>query len=171
MVLFPLLDNLNDTEKSKYITDFNNYRREGKPIFLFLYWVGCTPCELAKAAWKNIPTELTNNDDIVVVAINKDLFGDLENIGTSPLGFPDFRYIKGETIEEYNGPKTTDGFSNWIRSKTGTMTGGKRRHVRRRTKKRSKKRGKWSKKYKKSINCKRPRGYSQKQYCKYGKKI
>jgi hypothetical protein len=26
-------------------------------------------------------------------------------------------------------------------------------------------------KYKKSINCKRPQGFSQKQYCKYGRKI
>ena len=30
--------------------------------------------------------------------------------------------------------------------------------------------GKWSLKYKKSINCNRPKGFSQKQYCKYGKK-
>ena len=29
---------------------------------------------------------------------------------------------------------------------------------------------KWSKKYKKSINCKNPKGFSQKQYCKYGRK-
>lgn len=28
---------------------------------------------------------------------------------------------------------------------------------------------KWSKKYKKSINCNRPRGFSQRQYCKYGR--
>ena len=28
--------------------------------------------------------------------------------------------------------------------------------------------GKWSRKYKLSINCKRPKGFSQKQYCKYG---
>ena len=28
---------------------------------------------------------------------------------------------------------------------------------------------KWSNKYKKSINCMRPKGFSQKQYCKYGK--
>lgn len=42
--------------------------------------------------------------------------------------------------------------------------GGKnRRH------KRSKKRT-WSRKYKKSINCRRPKGFSQKQYCKYGRK-
>ena len=37
---------------------------------------------------------------------------------------------------------------------------------------RSKKRmgRKWSRKYKKSINCNRPKGFSQKQYCKYGRK-
>ena len=28
----------------------------------------------------------------------------------------------------------------------------------------------WSKKYKRSINCKRPKGFSQRQYCKYGRK-
>ena len=32
------------------------------------------------------------------------------------------------------------------------------------------KRRKWSAKYKRSINCKRPKGFSQKQYCKYGRK-
>ena len=29
---------------------------------------------------------------------------------------------------------------------------------------------KWSAKYKKSINCNRPKGFSQKQYCKYGRR-
>jgi hypothetical protein len=40
------------------------------------------------------------------------------------------------------------------------------------TKTRKLKRGgrKWSAKYKKSINCRRPRGFSQKQYCKYGRR-
>ena len=28
---------------------------------------------------------------------------------------------------------------------------------------------KWSNKYKKSIHCNRPKGFSQKQYCKYGR--
>ena len=31
-------------------------------------------------------------------------------------------------------------------------------------------RKKWSVKYKKSIKCNRPKGFSQKQYCKYGRK-
>ena len=30
--------------------------------------------------------------------------------------------------------------------------------------------GKWSKKYKRSINCRRPKGFSQRQHCKYGRK-
>lgn len=29
---------------------------------------------------------------------------------------------------------------------------------------------KWSSKYKRSINCKKPKGFSQKQHCKYGRK-
>ena len=32
------------------------------------------------------------------------------------------------------------------------------------------KKHKWSLKYKRSINCNRPRGFSQRQYCKYGRK-
>ena len=31
------------------------------------------------------------------------------------------------------------------------------------------KKRRWSLKYKKSINCKKPKGFSQKQYCKYGR--
>lgn len=34
----------------------------------------------------------------------------------------------------------------------------------------TKKPRKWSIKYKRSIDCKRPKGFSQKQYCKYGRK-
>ena len=30
--------------------------------------------------------------------------------------------------------------------------------------------GKWSLKYKRSINCRKPKGFSQKQHCKYGRK-
>jgi len=29
---------------------------------------------------------------------------------------------------------------------------------------------KWSIKYKKSINCRHPKGFSQKQYCKFGRR-
>ena len=29
--------------------------------------------------------------------------------------------------------------------------------------------GKWTRKYKLSINCNKPKGFSQRQYCKYGR--
>ena len=43
----------------------------------------------------------------------------------------------------------------------------KRRYVGKRGGKRG---GKWSLKYKRSINCRKPRGFSQRQHCKYGRK-
>ena len=48
-----------------------------------------------------------------------------------------------------------------------SMTYVKKTIKKSKSKKKSKK---WSKKYKKSINCKKPKGFSQKQYCKYGRK-
>jgi|TARA_B100000925_G_C21892749_1_gene423569 hypothetical protein len=45
-------------------------------------------------------------------------------------------------------------------SQYGAAYGGKRK-----TRRRS-----WSRKYKRSINCRKPRGFSQKQYCKHGRK-
>ena len=46
----------------------------------------------------------------------------------------------------------------------------RKRHTRHKKGKTNKKGGAWSLKYKRAINCKHPRGFSQKQYCKYGKK-
>jgi len=45
---------------------------------------------------------------------------------------------------------------------------GKKRRQKKGTK--VKRGGAWTLKYKRSINCMRPKGFSQKQYCKYGKK-
>ena len=38
------------------------------------------------------------------------------------------------------------------------------------TTKNNTRRKKWSLKYKRSINCKKPKGFSQRQHCKYGKR-
>ena len=97
-----------------------------------------------------------------------------------------------------NKDRSIDSFINWVESKitntvstvdtsspekfykrltseqTKTQEGGKRSTKKRSTKKqRSRRHGKqlrhWSAKYKRSINCSRPKGFSQKQYCKYGR--
>lgn len=52
------------------------------------------------------------------------------------------------------------------RSSRRRLSGGKSSS----TKKKRKSGRKWSQRYKKSINCRNPKGFSQKQYCKYGRK-
>jgi hypothetical protein len=57
-------------------------------------------------------------------------------------------------------------------AKTGGKTRSKKRSGKTRSGKtrRTKRRRHWSAKYKRSINCKRPKGFSQRQHCKYGRK-
>ena len=56
--------------------------------------------------------------------------------------------------EERQRKKRRSEMERRSRTNRRTGTGGKR----------------WTRKYKKSINCKKPKGFSQKQYCKYGRK-
>jgi hypothetical protein len=56
------------------------------------------------------------------------------------------------------------------KQKAKRMFGGKHKSKKQPKKKATRKSRKWSMKYKKSINCKKPKGFSQKQHCKYGRK-
>ena len=56
-----------------------------------------------------------------------------------------------------------------IRNRLLNQARGKKQRISKKKGKRGKRGGAWTAKYKKSINCKRPRGFSQKQYCKYGR--
>ena len=55
--------------------------------------------------------------------------------------------------------------SHYNKNHNKTQKGGNNKLKKRSTVKRRK----WSLKYKRSINCNRPKGFSQKQYCKYGR--
>jgi hypothetical protein len=146
------------------IENFNNDIGSGKHIFLFLFMDGCGPCNETKPKWKKIQKMIKNSngnrDDVVVAAINQKLFQNLESAGKEPMGYPCLRYIKGPSVEEYedckiqNKDRSTESFINWIESKIQKQRGGK-----------------WSLKYKKSIDCSKPKGFSQRQHCKYGRKM
>jgi thiol-disulfide isomerase/thioredoxin len=106
----------------------------------------------------------------------------------------------GKDIETYENSsigkkdRSLNSFINWIESKINTVvsttspydvynrieskdkkskkkysSNNKTRRSKIR-KNKSKRGGKWSRKYKASINCSKPKGFSQKQYCKYGRK-
>ncbi len=164
-------DNLGDIEKLK------EHLKGGKDVFVLIYMIGCGPCNATKPEWAKLEeTDILGNlkqkDGIIIADIDKDYADKLsdvinvENIN----GFPTLRHIKNGKEEDYENSsvpektRTADAFKKWVELKTG-MKGGRRK---RRTRKL--KGGKWSRKYKRSINCRRPRGFSQKQYCKYGRK-
>ena len=87
-------------------------------------------------------------------------------------------------INKVNSTTPTSSVKNVYNRISQTKKHSNKRHTKRHTKRHSKKHtkkhktrhtkiysgGKWSKKYKLSINCKKPKGFSQKQYCKYSRK-
>lgn len=174
-----------DVLKKHLEADANN------KLFLLYFMDGCGACQETYPEWKKLKEALKNEKnnintkDIMVASLNQ-VLADRFTIGKSPSAFPTIRFIthKGKTIDHYEDPPYTkdghtpawtpdrgiDSFVDWIQYKskhsanTPTKSGGGTRR-RRRSKSR-----KWSRKYKRSINCKRPRGFSQKQYCTYGRK-
>ena len=136
-----------------------------------------------------------NDDNLVIVDVSQDSLQDVKHLRSPVEGFPTMMYIskKGEETENYENSSVKEknrklsSFLEWIDTKYGaknvsksvtrnkSQKGGKkltRRTIKNRTGKKNKsKKGKhrWSLKYKRSINCNRPKGFSQKQYCKYGR--
>jgi hypothetical protein len=183
-----LIDKLN-----KYLSN-----KDAK-VFIFFYMEGCGPCNETRPEWSKLKNVLSNDflnkEDIVIVSVDKDLYGKLKNANKEPMGFPTIRFMTnaGENVQTYedsdvsNKDRKIDSFVEWIKMKTGenyittseTTTGKaggfKTKLTHRRNRQRSGRTkkingGKWSAKYKRSINCNRPKGFSQKQYCKYGRK-
>jgi hypothetical protein len=153
--------------------------------FLLIFMEGCGPCNATRPEWTKIKNVLSphflKRKDIVIAAVDHQLAEKLNNLKTKPTGFPTMRFITdgGNTSENYEDSdiikkdRTIDSFIEWIHSKTGenpNQTYKRRITNKRYTTRKRQKGGKWSLKYKKSINCNKPKGFSQKQYCKYGRK-
>ena len=180
----------NSNPITKLDEDLNNSNAK---VFMLIYMEGCGPCNAVRPEWKKMQNILKNNknnkDDIIIVDIDKDFIHKVKKVKDEPSGFPTIRYItnKGETVENYedsnvsNKDRSIDSFIEWInlktnenkstkpnrkinQSKKSRQYGGKTRKIGKMIG------GKWSLKYKRSINCKRPKGFSQKQHCKYGRK-
>ena len=161
--------------------------------FILIFMEGCGPCNATRPEWKKMKNVLNkdflNRNDIVIASIDHQLAEGLKNLTTKPSSFPTMIFItnSGKDVENYedsainNKDRTIDSFVEWIKLKSGEnniSNSEKEHYIPTKTKKhrqfggrtRRKKRGKWSLKYKNSINCKRPKGFSQKQHCKYGRK-
>ena len=176
------------------VEQLDKYIQEGKNIFLLIYMEGCGPCNATRPEWKKIENVLDmkykNNSNLVIADVDQELLSKLPSLKKQPSGFPTMLYInnKGNSIEDYEESnvnvkdRTIDSFVDWIATKMNSNSfGGALKNKRRKTLKNGKKvkkGGKWSKKYKKSINCRKPKGFSHKNgisyyelYIKKGQKI
>jgi hypothetical protein len=188
----------NPKKVNKHIEDLNNYmKNRTNQVFILFYMEGCGPCNATRPEWHKMRNVLSddflNRKDIQIVSIDKDYADKLECVKSQPVGFPTMRYMidGGEISENYEDSsistkdRTIDSFIEWIKNKTGEQKitrsevpqekGHKIKNMRlrlnrKKTIKKPQRGGKWSLKYKRSINCKRPKGFSQKQYCKYSRK-
>jgi hypothetical protein len=171
---------IKDNGNKEIIDEINNLLEKGKNIFLFTYMDGCGPCNSTIPQWDNIPNKMKghvhHNNDVVTVRINKDLFPLLKKMGSEPGGFPSLRHVTKDQVEEYEDwqspskDRSTNSFVEWIQDKVSKKKGVIKQPMQTLKNKRKQRGGKWSLKYKRSINCKRPRGFSQRQHCKYGRK-
>jgi hypothetical protein len=156
---------------TKNTKKFNKYVAQGKHIFVLFYLEGCGPCNATRPEWKKIKNVLfmkyKNNNNIVIADVDQALMREIKYLTNEPKGFPTMLYIsgKGSVNENYEDcnidrkDRTVDSFIEWIESKVKMHKHNK-----------TQKGGKWSLKYKRSINCRRPKGFSQRQHCKYGRK-
>jgi thiol-disulfide isomerase/thioredoxin len=149
-------------------------------VFILIYMEGCGPCNAVRPEWeklKNVLKKYNNNENIVIIDIDKDIV-DKINYLQKPTSFPTIKYItdKGKNIENYedsnidNKDRTIDSLVEWIDSKTKNDKKRMKNYLQKGGTTRSLRGGKWTLKYKRSINCNRPKGFSQKQYCKYSRK-
>lgn len=183
----------------KDVSDVDKMIKQGKDVFVLVYMEGCGPCNATRPEWAKIESALkvqyAKNNKLVVIDINKDFLSNIKHIGNVD-GFPTMKYIGdyGKTVESYEDSsvkkkdRSVSSFINWVESKinkiisTTPTTSAQhlfnristtRKHARKPHKKSHHKKihrgGKWTRKYKLSINCNRPKGFSQRQYCKYGR--
>jgi hypothetical protein len=161
---------INGKTKIQILNDIINNNKS--KVFILYYMEGCGPCNATRPEWNKIKNSLKkfkNNNNVAIVDIDQVLSSKIHKL-KPPNSFPTMRFITdgGKKIQNYEDSnitkkdRTIDCFVNWINSETKHMQNGGTRKL--------KKKHKWSLKYKRSINCRNPRGFSQKQYCKYGRK-
>lgn len=147
----------------KNVNELNKYIKDKYTIFLLIYMEYCKPCMEVKPEWYKIENILKPNKKVIVGDIERNNLSKVTNLKYEVTSFPTILFLsKNGKIESYSDSKfqdrTIDSFMKWIISKCKSChskTHKKKLHG-----------GKWSRKYKRSINCKRPRGFSQRQYCK-----
>jgi thiol-disulfide isomerase/thioredoxin len=134
-------DDKDDDDETK-IQNVNDHIDKGHHAYIFVFMDGCGPCDSTKPNWrkfaKDYKSENANTEkNIMIVRINKDLFGNLKGAGGEPGGFPTLRHISNKNSSEYEkqmgdkADRSSESFNNWVNGQSG----GKRRKSKKRKRK------------------------------------
>jgi thiol-disulfide isomerase/thioredoxin len=177
---------MNQTTMKDNASAINKFLKSGKNAFVLIYMDGCGPCMNTHPKWLELESDFKDHNDIGVFDIEMSNLGEInhEGLKRNIAGYPTMRHVHGDSANEYekceniSHDRTRESFVDWINkmssNKKSSMRGGSRAKMAKRTRKtikRTKGKRKWSLKYKRSINCRRPRGFSQRQYCKRRNKL
>jgi thiol-disulfide isomerase/thioredoxin len=181
MVYLDINKNNNNNVNKNFIDKLNKlFNHNDAKIFILFFMEGCGPCNATRPEWSKLnnvlSNEFKNRNDIVIVSIDKDFANKLKNFESELNSFPTIKFINnsGKINENYEDSnistkdRSIDSFIEWIKDKTGEKNITKTEKKNYKGGKTKKKR--WTLKHKNSINCNRPKGFSQKQYCKYSRK-
>jgi len=138
-----------EVETEQAIPAFATELNKGAPVFVLFHMDGCGHCIAMRPEWQKLRTVGQSLGAPVVIAeVNQKLLTPLSNkLSNSKIknnianisGFPSIKYIKGDTIVDYDGDRTIDRFMKWIRSRS-TIKGGRRGRRSRSRRRRSKSR-------------------------------
>ena len=114
-------------EQQGYIHNINQHVYNKKPLVIYFYKEGCPYCIQTSKEWENIGqyVDNTQNDDLLAVQANGDLYNLLQNVGERPKMYPSIRYVYKDNIIPFTkeGPeRTADSIAKWI----GEMTNSHR---------------------------------------------
>ena len=174
---------MNQTKMKDNASAINKFLKSGKNAFVLIYMDGCGPCMNTHPKWLELESDFKDHNDIGVFDIEMSNLGEInhEGLKRNIAGYPTMRHVHGDSTSEYekceniSHDRTHESFLDWIEKetkhkkdkkhhKTTSQSGGARKTKRRRM--RTGGRRRWSQKYKRSINCRRPRGFSQRQFCR-----
>jgi thiol-disulfide isomerase/thioredoxin len=144
-----------------------------KQVLYVVHRPGCPACDAFIPKWNAFNENMkSKGENIVLAKINVNLLGvmdlkDKHNIR----GVPHIMLQKDDKLKEYDGTRDPEDLEKWLFQSLSAKSGGNSRKkstkksklIKSKSKKMKKK---WSHKYKKSINCRKPKGFSQKQHCK-----
>ena len=183
------------TKKANNLKILNDHLNKGNHVFALIHMTGCGPCQSTKPKWLGLKSsKFKDSPDVCIVDIEHTLLDGVkhEKFKSNIRGFPTMRHIKGSHVQNYEDvdgikkDRSLQSFIQWLEQKVGKEKSADKMPHSHHTKKshsmhggtRKRKRiggkypiygGKWSRKYKDSINCARPKGFSQRQHCKYGR--